>query len=664
MALTESDIKIIIAGELKKKGFQDAERATSSLEKKFKSLAKTVVAVFSVREVVQFGKAAVKAFSEDEVAARRFESALTGVNLGFATPEIENYLENLEKFTAITKGQLRPAFQTLASTTRSVAMSQDILNTAIDVSAGTGVDLQTVINDLSKSFLGNNASLAKYELGLSKSELKAKSFNEIQELLNNQFSGQRAAFLDTYAGKVSLLEASYERMQTTIGSGLVDAFTLLSGENGIAGATDAMERFGVVAADVIRGVGVAIDEVQNRIPFFSSIFDKSNIPVIGAYLDIFESLGKQKRPLFFPGGGIGQPGVDKRLAAIEEAAIKRQKELEALRNKQAKEQAKLNRLKQISLMLIQKEARFDLNRIQLAAALQGKLTSDERKRVEELLLIEEIKQAIAEKDVDKAETLLEELNKVREQTEALADKLLNLKASDPFEGWDERIKDLSKQIDEMTKKRVMDFLANFTFGTFPIPQNQNPFTSAAASDAASAARQGEIQLLLGDAEAARAAAEAARREAEEARRQAEAALAAAKTAEERAAAEEAARAAAEAAAAAEEIEASAAALDAAAASRAVQDAEIDAREAERMAEILAAEAAARDAAAALLEGQLEFDASVIGATAAGVPLGDIILNITVEGNVTTQEDLVGAITDQLYQYQKSGKGLLFSSVAI
>ena len=159
MALTESQIKIIIAGELKKKGFQDAEKATNSLEKKFKSLAKTVVAVFSVREVAQFGKAAVKAFSDDEVAARRFESALNGVNLGFATPEIENYLENLEKFTAITKGQLRPAFQTLASTTRSVAMSQGLLNTAIDVSTGTGIDLQTVVNDLSRSFLGTTQVL-------------------------------------------------------------------------------------------------------------------------------------------------------------------------------------------------------------------------------------------------------------------------------------------------------------------------------------------------------------------------------------------------------------------------------------------------------------------------------------------------------------------------
>jgi hypothetical protein len=435
MALTESDIKIIIAGELKKKGFQDAEKATNSLDKKFKSLAKTVVAVFSVREVVRFGKAAVKAFEEDEVAARRFESALKGVNIGFATPEIENYLENLEKFTAITKGELRPAFQTLATTTRSVAMSQDLLNTAIDVSTGTGVNLQTVINDLSRSFLGNNASLAKYQLGLSKSELKAKSFNEIQELLNNQFSGQRAAFLDTYAGKVSLLEASYERMQTTIGSGLVDAFTLLAGDNGIAGATDSMERFGVVAADVIRGVGVAISEVQSRIPFLDSFLDPTKFSGILQFVDILRQTGEASRPLFFPGGGIGQPGVDKRLAVIEEEAIKRQKELEKLRTKQAKEQGKLNRLKQISLMLIQKESRFDLNRIQLAAALQGKLTDEERKRVEELLLIEDIKQAIAEKDVDKAEKLLDELNTVRKETEALAESLLDLEAGNPFSKW-------------------------------------------------------------------------------------------------------------------------------------------------------------------------------------------------------------------------------------
>jgi hypothetical protein len=627
MALTESDIKIIIAGELKKKGFQDAEKATNSLEKKFKSLGKTVVAVFSVREVVRFGKAAVKAFEEDEVAARRFESALKGVNIGFATPEIENYLENLEKFTAITKGQLRPAFQTLAATTRSVTMSQDLLNTAIDVSTGTGVDLQTVTNDLSRSFLGNNASLAKYQLGLSKSELKAKSFNEIQELLNNQFSGQRAAFLDTYAGKVSLLEASYERMQTTIGSGLVDAFTLLAGDNGIAGATDSMERFGVVAADVIRGVGVAISEVQSRIPFFSSFLDPTKFSGILQFVDILRQTGEASRPLFFPGGGIGKPGVDKQLAAIEEAAIKREKELEKLRSKQLKEQAKLNRLKQISLMLIQKEARFDLNRIQLAAALQGKLTDEERQRVEELLLIEDIKQAIAEKDVDKAEKLLDELNKVRTETEALAESLLDLEAGNPFSKWPEYFaaakKNLQDLFDSLAKQQLL--LNELTSGIAAGRAKANQSVLDAKTDRTTA-----YAVAAGRT---REEAERATREAAEAAAQAAKALLEAQNEAERVAAQEGIRAAEAAAAAAQLLTETIAVAD--------------------FATALAAESEANE-----FLGQ-----SMDAAFFAGI-IPNVEINVNVEGNVTTAEDLAEVITDIQYNYQRTGKGILLSSRAI
>jgi hypothetical protein len=487
-------------------------------------------------------------------------------------------------------------------------MSQDILNTAIDVSAGTGVELQTVVNDLSKSFLGNNASLSKYELGLSKSELKAKSFNEIQELLNNQFSGQRAAFLDTYAGKVSLLEASYERMQTTIGSGLVDAFTLLSGENGIAGATDSMERFGVVAADVIRGVGVAISEVQSRIPFVNSFLDPTKFSGLLQFVDILRQTGEASRPLFFPGGGIGKPGVDKQLAAIEEAAIKREEELEKLRSKQLKEQTKLNRLKQISLMLIQKEARFDLNRIQLAAALQGKLTDEERKRVEELMLIEDIKQAIAEKDVDKAEKLLDELNKVRTETEALAETLLDLEAGNPFSKWPEYFESAKKNLkdlyDTLAKQQMALNELMTSIATSRATANANVL--AAKTDKAEtfleAANASAIFVALSSADAVTAVAQAA------------AAVAAATTPEEAAAAQEA--------------------VDAA-------NAYVDATT------LLTESLAAADLAAALASLELAneyLNQSIEAATSQGI-IPETTINVTVEGNVTSAEDLAEVITD-------------------
>jgi len=45
-------------------------------------------------------------------------------------------------------------------------------------------------------------------------------------------------------------------------------------------------------------------------------------------------------------------------------------------------------------------------------------------------------------------------------------------------------------------------------------------------------------------------------------------------------------------------------------------------------------------------------------------MGDTNITVIVEGNVTSAEDLAEVITDIQYQYQKSGRGLLYSSRAI
>jgi hypothetical protein len=44
--------------------------------------------------------------------------------------------------------------------------------------------------------------------------------------------------------------------------------------------------------------------------------------------------------------------------------------------------------------------------------------------------------------------------------------------------------------------------------------------------------------------------------------------------------------------------------------------------------------------------------------------GDTNITVIVEGSVTAAEDLAETITDIQYTYQRTGKGLLFSSIAI
>ena len=706
------NIRIDIASEFRDKGFKQASKASFGLEKQFKQLGKTFLTVFSVAAITKFGKESVRAFKEEELAANRFEQALKGVNLGFATPAIENYLESLERSTAVTKGELRPAFQTLAQTTRSINKSQDILATALDVSAGSGYDLQTVVNDLSRAYLGNNTSLAKYNIGLTKAELRTTRFNDVQELLNKQFAGQKAAQLDTYAGKVAFIGAAYERMQTTVGEGLVDAFGMLAGENGIAGTTAAMEEFGTITADVMRGIGYYVGLVTSQIGGEGGLLNKlQSVAMTGNPLAIalfaLQKAGQKTRPLFFPTAGIGQPGIDAKNRAIEEAAIKRQKELEALRLKSIKQQEKINRLKQISQKIDKAASKFDERRIQIAAALQGNISEEERRRLLELQTIEELKQAIQEQDVDKAEKLLERLDVLQSQTETLAETLINLKAGDPFDAWDEAFANINKQVTDLSKinpfasyaptllivGQTLSGLYQQVLGIQSqvaalLSQAQSKSASTAAAVASAQSEEADAAKIAADA----AAQAAARATEAAAKAQAEAAAAAAKAAAERAAAEAAAaaaksaeeKAAADAAVAAAKAAEEAAkafqeAADAAAAAAATEtESVVAAEESAALAAATYARTIEEEAAKAAQEAGVIAAASVasitgsptaiaagesgiIGAISASRPV--VVINVA--GSVIAQEDLVDVVQEGILNNSRSGGGVTrYSETAI
>lgn len=62
-----SDLKIDIAAEFTgKKAFKEADTAATRLNKSVKTLATSLGVAYGTRAVVNFGKAAVKAFAEDQ----------------------------------------------------------------------------------------------------------------------------------------------------------------------------------------------------------------------------------------------------------------------------------------------------------------------------------------------------------------------------------------------------------------------------------------------------------------------------------------------------------------------------------------------------------------------------------------------------------------------
>jgi hypothetical protein len=383
------------------KGLAKGQKQIGGFEKGVKNLAKAFAATFSVAAIVQFGKASVKAFAEDEKAAVRLTRTVNNLGLGFENTRITKFIEDLEKTANVADDVLRPAFSSLLTTTGSVEKSQKLLALALDISAGSGEDVATVAGDLSAAYVGQTKSLSKYRLGLTKAELAGKSFNEIQDLLNAQFAGQNAARLDTYEGKVSALGIAYGNLEETVGEGLVDAFLILAGDGGIDGATAAMETFGETARDVLAGTASYVDKLLGKLDSLgggkTGGFDwLALIPIVGGYLgqggavDILAAEGRKATGRDKQFGGRyadiynqQKEAADAKARAKAEAdAAKRQKELLALQKKSAI--AEKNKL-----ALTKAAAFFDSNRISIAAALQATYDKETRLRLEALMAIED-----------------------------------------------------------------------------------------------------------------------------------------------------------------------------------------------------------------------------------------------------------------------------------
>ena len=138
-------ILINIASEFTgKKAFKEAENSTKSLEKKVKRLGKALGVALSTAAVVAYGKAAVKAFADDEAATVRLTNAVNNLGFAFANSDIQKFISNLEATAGIADDKLRPAFQALLTTTKDLNASYALLNDAIAISRGSGVDLATV----------------------------------------------------------------------------------------------------------------------------------------------------------------------------------------------------------------------------------------------------------------------------------------------------------------------------------------------------------------------------------------------------------------------------------------------------------------------------------------------------------------------------------------
>ncbi len=235
------------------KALKKAQQDVNVFEKRVKSFARTFGVAFSGAALVAFSKKAIKAFSDDEAAAKSLQLQLENTGNAFRVTEVEDYIKGLEKTYAILT-DLRKPFQTFLNLTRSVGLSQRTLEAALNISAGTGQSLETVVGALAAGIRGQMRSLSALNTGIDANIIKSGDMNKIMEALEKRFSGQAAARLDTYAGKMDVLKKGADEATKSIGRGLVDALEILSKDNSVASLATDFENLGDNIAYAIREI--------------------------------------------------------------------------------------------------------------------------------------------------------------------------------------------------------------------------------------------------------------------------------------------------------------------------------------------------------------------------------------------------------------------------
>ena len=222
--------------------------------------------------VLDFFQSAMTAALADEKAMRSLEIALQNVGAAHAVAPVEKFIDALARETGVADDQLRPAFQKLVTATEDVTLSQDSLKLAMDISAGTGKDLESVAVALAKGFGGQTTALGRLGVGLDASIIKSKDMDAITAALSDKFSGQAAAAAETYQGKLNRLNIAVDEGKELIGVALLNAVDDISQAfGGTGGMSSAVDTAAESVATFVTGLSLTIQPVTD----FVAGIDKS-----------------------------------------------------------------------------------------------------------------------------------------------------------------------------------------------------------------------------------------------------------------------------------------------------------------------------------------------------------------------------------------------------
>ena len=306
-------INIPIFSSLDTKGFDRAKKEFQSLEgfgqKAGFIVKKAMLPIAAAAGTVgaALGVAA-KAAAEDQASQAQLERQLlasTGATHA-QIAAVNDYISKTQLSLNVTDDMVRNGLGTLVRATRDTTQAQKLMNLALDISAATGKDAETVSLALAKGYSGQLTALKKLGVPLDENIVKTKDFEAATRQLTDVFGGAAATKANTFQGKLEGLKIRFSEMVESVGYEVLPALTSLVdlitrvvdafGKKGLAGAFDvlrqSMRELGRDQSGVVNGFGefinglitvrnVVAHVVNGIIRAFNALPFLDDIPLIG-----------------------------------------------------------------------------------------------------------------------------------------------------------------------------------------------------------------------------------------------------------------------------------------------------------------------------------------------------------------------------------------------
>jgi hypothetical protein len=396
MALSQY-VAINFLTKFDKKGLERATKELKGFDKvvatgafRLKTFAKAG-GIAAAAGMALFAKNSIEAALAQERLDKQLQLSLRSIGQEFELPGVKTFIADLQRATNITEDQLVPALRQLITQTGDLDTSQTLLSKALDISAGTGADLNAVLDGVNKAAIGNYKSITALGIGITAAEAKSMGFVKLMQNLD-KYAGSAEEQTKTFAGQLKSFQISASQATKTLGEGFITSASL------IATGSDQLDIFGVKLENVAtqfsdimvgssksfgdKGLGgyldVAIVLLQGLVGESSKLqqLEKDGIKLrqerilkeqglYGLSGSVLDELEKQRK------SSKKQLTYSELLRKLQADILLREKKLTAEKTAQQALDKKKNEL----------AAMFDIDKINLQVALSRKLSGEDELRV-------------------------------------------------------------------------------------------------------------------------------------------------------------------------------------------------------------------------------------------------------------------------------------------